>query len=61
MTNKPSTGRDKGRAHPAALAGLALLVLGLVAWLWSGDWRWAISGLALLLVGALIAAARTQP
>lgn len=49
--------RPSGRAHPAALAGAGLFLAGLLAWLWSGDWRWALTGVALFLLGALVAGA----
>ena len=46
---KPST-------HPVTLAGPILLAIGLVVWAWTGDWRWAATGLALLIAAAPIGA-----
>lgn len=59
--DRPATGRDRGRAHPAALVGFALLVAGLVAWAWLGDWRWVLTGVAGLVLGAVVASARRSP
>ena len=44
--------------HPLAALGVAGLVAGCVAWAWLGDWRWAVTGLAVLLVGTVSAAVR---
>jgi hypothetical protein len=30
--------------------GLIALVLGLLAWLWLGDWRYAVTGLLVMIV-----------
>lgn len=38
---------------PGALGsalGLCLLMLGLLAWLWLGDWRYAVTGLLVMIV-----------
>lgn len=57
-TPQPATGHGSGRAHQATHAlGFALLLAGLVAWMWTGDWRYAISGLAGLLAAAVFAPA----
>lgn len=50
--------------HPAAALGFIALTAGLCAWLWTGEWRWAVTGLAALLTGAIVGAAldtRRQP
>lgn len=44
--------------HPLAALGVAGLLAGCVAWAWLGDWRWAVTGVAALVVGAVIAAVR---
>lgn len=49
----------KGEQQPIALAvkvGFVLLALGCLAWLWTGEWRWAVTGLVALLVGAVVGA-----
>lgn len=50
-----ATGDRSIASRAIVAAGLVLLVLGLIAWLWSGDWRWALTGLAGLLVGTFAA------
>lgn len=42
--------------HPLAAAGALGFVVGLVAWAWLGDWRWAVTGLGVLLALAVAAA-----
>jgi hypothetical protein len=41
----------------AAFVSGALLILGLALWPILGDWRWALGGTALFLIGLLYAAA----
>ena len=36
--------------------GFLLLVAGLAAWIWLGDWRWAVMGALALLAGAVVGA-----
>jgi len=36
-------------------AGFGLFVAGLLGWLWLGDWRLAVTGAALLILGAVLA------
>lgn len=43
--------------HPIAAAGFGFLTAGLLAWLWTGEWRWALTGLAILIASAVAAAA----
>lgn len=33
------------------VVALTALLAGLVAWLWTGEWRWAVTGVAVLFVG----------
>lgn len=57
MTSRPPL-------HPAGALGFIALAAGLVAWLWTGEWRWAATGLAILLAAALVGAildARRKP
>lgn len=44
--------------HPGVALGFALLAAGLLAWLWLGDWRWAVTGLTALVVAAVASGAR---
>jgi uncharacterized membrane protein len=32
------------------MAALAMLVAGLVAWMWTGDWRWAVTGAGAMVI-----------
>jgi hypothetical protein len=34
--------------------GLALFVISLAAWMWTGEWRWAVTGTVLVLLGAIV-------
>lgn len=45
---------------PVAI-GFGFLAGGLVAWVWLGDWRFAVTGLALLLVAAIAGSIRRTP
>lgn len=36
--------------HPLLLVGIAALAAGLVAWLWTYDWRWAVTGAVAFVV-----------
>ena len=44
--------------HPLGAVGIIVAAAGLAAWVWLGDWRWAITGglalLALATVGAAL-------
>lgn len=42
---------------PIVAAGVALLLAGLIAWLWLGEWRFAVTGVALLVLSGVIDAA----
>lgn len=48
---------DRKPLHPVGAVGLALIPLGLLAWLWTGEWKWAATGAALFLVAAVIGTA----
>lgn len=50
--------RKQEPVKPAVAAGVVLLAAGLVAWLWLGDWRWAATGGAALLVCAVVSAVK---
>lgn len=51
--------RTKPTVHPRALGvwgiGVMFVPAGLIAWVWSSDWRWALTG-ALVTVITMIAA-----
>lgn len=48
---------DRKPLHPLGAAGFLALGAGLLAWLWLGEWRWAVTGLVLLVVLAAVGAA----
>lgn len=37
------------KPHPITVLGVIAFAAGLTAWAWLGDWRWAVTGTALLL------------
>lgn len=43
--------------HPVVVAGFLLFVAGLLGWMWTGEWRWAVTGLILLLAAAVLSGA----
>lgn len=43
--------------HPLGAVGLLVLAAGLLAWLWLGEWRWAVTGLVALVALAAVGAA----
>jgi hypothetical protein len=49
---------DKPALHPAVAIGFALFMVSLLAWLWLGEWRWAVTGLAVLLITAVVSNVR---
>ena len=49
--------RESKPLHPLGAVGLVALAAGLLAWLWLGDWRWAVTGLVALVALAAIGAA----
>lgn len=50
--------RAAGRrpVHPLVAVGFALFLAGCVAAVWLGDWRYAVTGLAVLLAVAVCSA-----
>lgn len=58
MKPGPLTSHTPPPVHPAMAAGVALLALGCLAWLWTADWRYAATGAVLLFLSAVIAATR---
>lgn len=44
--------------HPLVAAGFAVLVASLLAWVWLGEWRWAVTGLLVLLISAVVSGVR---
>jgi hypothetical protein len=32
------------------MTAIAALIAGLLAWLWTGDWRWAITGAGAMVI-----------
>lgn len=42
----------EGPRRSLGAVGVALLGVGLLGWAWLGDWRWAVTGGALLLACA---------
>lgn len=53
------TEERKQPLHPLAAAGFVALAGGLLGWLWTGEFRWAITGLVLLLVLTVVSAVWT--
>jgi hypothetical protein len=45
---------ERKRLHPLGAAGALVFAAGLLAWLWLGEWRWAVTGL--LVFFALVVA-----
>lgn len=45
---------DRKPLHPLSAAGMILAACGAVAWAWTSEWRWGITGLAAFLVLAVI-------
>jgi hypothetical protein len=50
--------KPRGSLQPGVGTGLGLLIASLIGWLWSGDWRFAVTGVALLIIGAIVDAVR---
>jgi len=49
---------SKRPLHPAVAAGFAALAAGVLAWVWLGEWRWALTGFVVLLVSAVVSTVR---
>jgi hypothetical protein len=43
--------------HPLTILGGVALIVGCLAWPWTGEWRWAVTGLGVLLVLTLAGSA----
>lgn len=46
--------------HPLVAVGVLALLAGCVAWAWLGEWRWAVTGLGVLVVSAVVVAVREK-
>lgn len=46
--------------HPLVAAGVLALLAGCVAGAWLGEWRWAVTGVAVLVVSAVVVAVREK-
>lgn len=54
--------RSKPAGHPALIAlAFVLFFAGLLAWMWIGDWRLAVTGLALGLLSAILGNTKLRP
>ena len=42
--------------HPLGAVGLIAFAAVLLAWAWIGEWRWAVTGVAALIVLAVVGA-----
>ena len=43
-------------APPGIAAGTVLIVAGLLAWIWLGDWRYVATGVALFFASVIVGA-----
>lgn len=50
--------RPRDPMSPFVAAGFVLVVAGVLAWMWLGEWRYVATGVALFVVCAAIGAAR---
>lgn len=58
----PGIAPAPGRLEMFIAVAIALVALGALAWLWTGEWRWALTGLVAAVVASVIgAAASTKP
>lgn len=48
---------DRKPLHPLGVAGLLLFASSCVAWAWTGEWRWAVTGAAAFVVLGAVGAA----
>lgn len=46
-----------GRSELFAAVAVALVAFGGLAWLWSGEWRWAVTGVVTALTVAIVGVA----
>jgi hypothetical protein len=60
VTDQKPTKKVAATMHPEARiwawAMFVLLVLGPVFWMWTGEWRWAVTGLALSFLAGITTA-----
>jgi NhaP-type Na+/H+ or K+/H+ antiporter len=52
----PGTVPPAGRLEAFVVVAVALIALGGLAWLWLGEWRWALTGLVAAVVTAVAGA-----
>lgn len=45
--------------HWAVLVGVAALCAGGLGWLWTGEWRWIVTGVFILILGVVVAGTTT--
>jgi hypothetical protein len=58
LNNQPKPARKPTEPiHPLVLVGFTALVLGLLGWLWTGEWRYAVTGVTVLLATAVVVGA----
>jgi uncharacterized membrane protein YjjP (DUF1212 family) len=50
---------QKPPLHWAVLVGVAALCAGGLGWLWTGEWRWIVTGVFILILGAVVAGTTT--
>lgn len=55
MTTPPTANTP---IHPLVWGALAVFVVGLISWLWTGEWRWALTGIGVGLLVAIAANVR---
>lgn len=54
--------RNKPTGHPVLVAlALALFIAGLLAWVWIGEWRYAITGLGAGLLALIMSTTKLRP
>lgn len=53
---------DKPAGHPVLVAlALALFIAGLLAWVWIGDWRYAVTGVGTGLLALIMSITKLRP
>lgn len=52
------SGLERPAVHPLVAAGFVAWAASGLAWLWVGDWRWAVTGLIVLLISAVASGVR---
>lgn len=46
--------RTPPKLTPTVALGVLVLVAGLAAWVWLGEWRWAVTGVLVLVALAVV-------